>query len=89
MSRIIVKNLPKYLNEDRFKDHFSTYSGKQITDIRLVRSKSGKFRGFGFIGYKTKEDALNSIKYYHNTFIDTSRIIVEHAREVILYIFIY
>ncbi|QSL66617.1 hypothetical protein MERGE_000999 [Pneumocystis wakefieldiae] len=82
MSRIIVKNLPKYLNEDRFKDHFSTYSGKQITDIRLVRSKSGKFRGFGFIGYKTKEDALNSIKYYHNTFIDTSRIIVEHAREV-------
>ncbi|EMR10914.1 hypothetical protein PNEG_03605 [Pneumocystis murina B123] len=81
MSRIIVKNLPKYLNEDRFKDHFSA-CGKQITDIRLVRSKNGKFRGFGFIGYKTKEDALNSIKYYHNTFIDTSRISVEYAKEV-------
>ncbi|KTW30152.1 hypothetical protein T552_00630 [Pneumocystis carinii B80] len=82
MSRIIVKNLPKYLNEDRFKDHFSTYCGKHITDIRLVRSKNGKFRGFGFIGYKNEEDALNSIKYYHNTFIDTSRISVEYAREV-------
>ncbi|KAG5517877.1 hypothetical protein PMAC_000331 [Pneumocystis sp. 'macacae'] len=82
MSRIIVKNLPRYLNEDRFKDHFSTYCGKHITDIKFIRSKNGKFRGFGFIGYKTNDDALNAIKYYHNTFVDMSRIIVEHAKEV-------
>ncbi|KAG4305153.1 hypothetical protein PORY_001323 [Pneumocystis oryctolagi] len=82
MTRIIIKNLPKYLNEDRFKEHFSSYCGKHITDIRFIRSKNRKFRGFGFIGYKTKEDALNAIKYYNNTFIDTSRIIVEHAREI-------
>ncbi|KAG5438593.1 hypothetical protein PCANB_002699 [Pneumocystis canis] len=82
MSRIIVKNLPKYLNENRFKDYFSSYCGEHITDIRFVRSKDGKFRGFGFIGYKTKEDALNAIKYYHNTFVDMSKICVEYARDV-------
>jgi hypothetical protein len=30
-----------------------------------------------FVGYRTVEDAVAAMKYFNNTFIDTSRIIIE------------
>lgn len=37
---------------------------------------------FGFIGYKTVQEAKTAVSYFHNTFLDTSRIKVELAKSV-------
>lgn len=37
---------------------------------------------FGFIGYKTPEEALAAVTYFNGTFIDTSKITVELAKSV-------
>ncbi|ODV89376.1 hypothetical protein CANCADRAFT_4003 [Tortispora caseinolytica NRRL Y-17796] len=78
MSRIIVKNVPPRVSEDRLKEHFKQFSA--ITDCKLVKFRDGRTRGFGFIGYKSEEDALNAVKYFDQSFIDTSKIAVEIAR---------
>ncbi|XP_051176560.1 probable RNA-binding protein 19 [Leptopilina boulardi] len=75
MSRLIVKNLPKSITEDKLKEHFSK-KGK-ITDVQLKYTKEGIFRRFCFIGYKTEEEAQNAVDYFNQTYIDTSKISVE------------
>ena len=35
-----------------------------------------------FVRYKTTADAVKALEYFHNTFIDTSRVQVEYARAV-------
>ncbi len=37
-SRIIVKNLPKYITADRLRKHFSI-KGHAITDLKLAQTK--------------------------------------------------
>ncbi|XP_067137514.1 probable RNA-binding protein 19 isoform X2 [Centruroides vittatus] len=75
MSRVIVKNLPKRITADRLREVFS--SKGQITDLQLKYTKQGVFRQFAFIGFKKKEEAEAAVQYFHNTFLDTSKISVE------------
>ena len=74
-SRIIVKNLPKKISDEKFRTHFSKVG--EITDAKLKFTKEGKFRQFGFIGFKTDEQAKQAIDYFNNTFIDASKLVVE------------
>ncbi|KAJ1732184.1 Multiple RNA-binding domain-containing protein 1, partial [Coemansia biformis] len=78
MSRIIIKNLPKHTTEKRFRSHFATKG--EITDVKLVYTKTGKFRRFGYIGYRTDDDAQAAQAYFNGTFFDTSRVEVEIAK---------
>jgi multiple RNA-binding domain-containing protein 1 len=80
MSRIVVKNLPKYLTQERFRQHFEKIG--PVTDAKLMYTAEGRFRKFGFIGYKNRELAQEAVAYFNNTFIDTSRITVEMAKKV-------
>ncbi|KAH9252538.1 hypothetical protein BASA81_009497 [Batrachochytrium salamandrivorans] len=80
MSRLIVKNLPHHITPERLREHFSKKG--QITDVKLATTKDGVFRGFGFIGFKTPEQATSAIAYFHRTYIDTSRIEVEVAKAI-------
>ncbi|KAJ2498315.1 Multiple RNA-binding domain-containing protein 1 [Coemansia sp. RSA 1972] len=77
-SRIVVKNLPKHLDERRFRAHFSTKG--EVTDVKLIFTARGKFRRFGYIGYRSEEEAQNAQSYFNNSFIDTSKIEVQIAR---------
>jgi len=36
-SRLCVKNIPKYLNEKRLKDHFATKGA--VTDVKILKTK--------------------------------------------------
>jgi RNA recognition motif-containing protein len=36
-TRIIVKNLPKYVDQARFLEHFSEHGS--VTDVKLLRTK--------------------------------------------------
>lgn len=80
MSRLIVKNLPKDLKEDRLRSLFA--SKGEITDLRLCKTKDGKFRRFGFVGFKTKEEADSALQFFNNSYIDTAKIQIEIARNL-------
>jgi multiple RNA-binding domain-containing protein 1 len=62
-------------SDEKFRAHFSKIA--EVTDACLKFNKEGKFRQFGFIGYKTEADAEKAIKYFNNTFMDASKMVVE------------
>lgn len=79
-SRIIVKNLPKYLTEERLKEHFAKQG--EVTDVRLMRNEAGESRRFGFVGFRTPKEATAAVRFFNDTFIDTSHITVDYAKTV-------
>lgn len=76
-SRLIVKNIPRHITEDRLRIHFA--SKGFVTDCKVMK-KHEKSRLFCFIGYKTEQEAVAAKKFFHNSFIDTSRIMVDFAK---------
>lgn len=91
-TRVIIKNLPHNITPQRLKTHFSssqsgtTFFAGQITDAKLVADpKSGKFRGFAFVGYKTPEQAEKAVEWFNGTFLDQRKISVEIAKPVTLF----
>ncbi|XP_065364792.1 probable RNA-binding protein 19 [Calliphora vicina] len=75
MSRIIVKQLPKNITEDKLRNLFGAKGN--ITDMQLKYTPDGKFRQFCFIGYQTEDEAQQAIQFFNNTCIQTNRIRVE------------
>ena len=55
-TRLCVKSLPKHCDERRLRQHFESH-GYDVTDVKLVKTKTGKSRQFGFIGLKTEAAA--------------------------------
>ncbi|KAF3695836.1 putative RNA-binding protein 19 RNA-binding motif protein 19 [Channa argus] len=78
MSRLIVKNLPNGMKEDRFRSMFAAFG--TVTDCALKFTKDGKFRKFGFVGFKAEEDANRALKHFNKSFVDTSRVTVEMCK---------
>ncbi|CAM9512245.1 unnamed protein product, partial [Heterosigma akashiwo] len=76
-TRLFIKNLPKHLTDERFRQHFE--SKGLVTDAKILRTKDGESRKIGFIGFKDEKAAATAQKFFNKTFIDTSRIIVEIA----------
>ena len=88
-SRLCIKNLPKHYTEARFREHFAPLG--EVTDCVIKKThdadarvnthsrSASASRCLGFIGYKTETMAIKAQKYFHNTFIDTSRIDVSFA----------
>lgn len=78
MSRVIVKNIPKNITQYELQEHFSAKG--DVTDVKILTTKSGKSRMFAFVGFKHEKDALECTKYFNNTYIRTSKISVEEAK---------
>ncbi|GBP69325.1 Matrix metalloproteinase-2 [Eumeta japonica] len=49
----------------------------EVTDVQLKYTKDGKFRNFGFVGYKTEEEATNAKEYFDGSCINSMKISVE------------
>lgn len=87
MSRLIVKNLPPYLDEAGLKKHFSTvkdpksagFEPSDITDVKVVRARDGKTRRFGFVGFRSDAAAEAAVKYFDTSFINSTKISVAVA----------
>ncbi|XP_028162960.1 probable RNA-binding protein 19 [Ostrinia furnacalis] len=75
MSRLIIKNLPNKVTAQNLKDIFSEKG--EITDVQLKYTKDGKFRNFGFIGYRTEEQAQAAREYFDGTCIKSMKIEVQ------------
>ncbi|KAN0065554.1 Multiple RNA-binding domain-containing protein 1 [Thecaphora frezii] len=80
MSRIIVKGLPSYLSDVRLRDHFAQRGA--VTDVKLMKRPDGTSRRFGFVGYRSEDEAKDALSYFNKTFVDTSRITVELAKKI-------
>lgn len=80
MSRLIVRGLPSYLTDARLREHFSAKGA--VTDVKLMRRPDGTSRKFGFVGYRSEEEAQQALDYFNRTFIDTSRISIEFAKKI-------
>ncbi|XP_066055853.1 probable RNA-binding protein 19 isoform X4 [Chamaea fasciata] len=78
MSRLIVKNLPNGMKEERFRKLFAAFG--TLTDCCLKYTKDGRFRKFGFIGYRCEGEAQAALNHFNKSFIDTSRVTVELCR---------
>ncbi len=72
MSRLIVKNLPKEMKEERLRNLFS--SRGEVTDCQLKFTAEGKFRKFAFVGFRTAEAAEEASKFFDQSFVDTARV---------------
>ncbi|CAJ1068825.1 probable RNA-binding protein 19 [Xyrichtys novacula] len=79
MSRLIIKNLPNGMKEERFKSMFAAFG--TVTDCSLKFTKDGKFRKFGFVGFKDEEDANRALKHFNKSYVDTSRVTVEMCKD--------
>lgn len=78
MSRLIVKNLPSYVTPARLREHFETKGCPPgtITDFKVALKPDGTSRRFGFVGYKTEEEASTAKEWFDRTFVDSTRISV-------------
>lgn len=76
-SRIIVRQLPKYLTESAFKDRFSEFG--TVTDCRII-FKGERNRQFGFVGFREMKSAEHAVKSMNGAFIGTSKILVSYAK---------
>jgi multiple RNA-binding domain-containing protein 1 len=80
VSRLCVKNLPKHCDEKRLRQHFAQSGEGDVTDARVMRTKEGKSRLFGFVGFRTPQAAAAAQKHFARSFIDTSRITIEASK---------
>ncbi|KAJ3710720.1 hypothetical protein C8R42DRAFT_729164 [Lentinula raphanica] len=78
MSRLIVKNLPSYVTPDRLRRHFEQKGAPAgtLTDVTVAYKNDGTPRRFGFVGFKTNEEALAAREWFDKTFVDSTRIYV-------------
>jgi multiple RNA-binding domain-containing protein 1 len=78
-TRLVIKNLPHYCTPERLRQHFDDKKGPggKITDVKVSFKSDGTSRRFGFVGYKTAEDALKAKEWFHKTFIDSARLQVD------------
>ncbi|KAI0632765.1 hypothetical protein C8Q77DRAFT_1058693 [Trametes polyzona] len=79
MSRLIVKNLPAYLTPERLRKHFESPDGPggTLTDVKLMLKPDGTSRRFGFVGYKSPQEAERAKTWFNRSFVDSSRITVD------------
>lgn len=62
------------MKEERFKSMFAAFG--TVTDCSLKFTKDGKFRKFGFVGFRSEEEANRALKHLNKSFVDTSRVTV-------------
>lgn len=80
MSRLIVKGLPKHYADADL--HKLITKIRPPTDARVMHTKDGKSRQFGFVGLATKADASAVRTALNSTYVGVARISVELARKI-------
>ena len=76
MSRLIIKNLPTYVTPAKLREHFEQKGGPggTLTDVKVSSKPDGTSRRFGFVGFKSEQEATAAQKWFDRTFIDSTRI---------------
>lgn len=75
------------MKEERFQSMFAAFG--TVTDCSLKFTKDGKFRKFGFVGFRSDEEANRALKHLNRSFVDTSRVTVYAIYKNIVDIFAF
>ena len=78
MSRVIIKNLPQKIRDDKLRDLFQEVG--HVTDIRVIRTKDGFSRHFGYIGFMESVSSQKAVDQFNDTYLDGMKIQVEIAK---------
>lgn len=70
------------MKEERFKSIFAAFG--TVTDCSLKFTKDGKFRKFGFVGFRSEEEANRALAQLNKSFVDTSRVTVYNSYLIIV-----
>ena len=76
--RVFIRNLPfKSLSEDKLRQIFDKYG--EIKEINLPKKENGEFKGFGFVQFSKKREALKAINEMNNNNFEGRKIRVSLA----------
>lgn len=76
--RIVIKNLPESTTKQEIEEHFNQKG--TVMDVFMLENGDGVFRRTCFVGFNTEQEALDSKRYYHNTYFKNHRVSVEMAK---------
>jgi RNA recognition motif-containing protein len=76
--KLFVGNLPYDVTEDDLKELFEKF-GKIKSLILITDRETKKSRGFGFVEFSDKENAIEAIKKLNGSTIDSRSIVVKEA----------
>ena len=62
-------------------DCFDSFVG-EVTDVRIAKTAKGESRVFGFVGFRSNEQAQAAVQYFHNSYIGSAKMTVEMAVKV-------
>lgn len=80
MSRLIIKGIPTRYDDKQLRELFS-FAG-EVTDARVIKTRDGKSRQFGFVGFRTAQEAKNARHRLDKSYMDTAKVSVEFAQAV-------
>ena len=75
-SRLIIKNLPAYLDERSLKERLEQYG--KVTDCKIM-FRGQKNRRFAFAGFMDKKSAIDAKNKLNNSYIDTFKLNVQFS----------
>jgi nucleolar protein 4 len=75
--RVFIRNLPFNITEEKIKETFSKFG--EINEVHLPKKETGELKGFGFIQFVEKKDALKAIKEMDNFKFDGRKITLKLA----------
>ena len=58
-TNIFVKNFGESMNEDKLKEMFAKFG--EITSVKVATNQDGKPLGFGFVNFKSVDDAARAV----------------------------
>ncbi|VVB16647.1 unnamed protein product [Arabis nemorensis] len=80
-TQLFVSRLSAYTTDQSLRQLFSPFG--QITEARLIRDQqTQRPKGFGFITFKSEDDAHKALKALNGKIVDGRLIFVEPAKEV-------
>lgn len=65
---LYVKNLQENCTDEQLRTHFSEYG--TVTSAKISRDKNGRSKGFGFVCFSEKDNALKALQQHQKMFMD-------------------
>lgn len=78
-SKILVKNIPFEATPHELKKIFASFG--ELNFVRIPKKIDGQHRGFGFVDFLTKEDALRAFRFLcHSTHLYGRKLVLQWAK---------
>lgn len=77
-ANLYIKHFGYTMDDQQFKELFSPFG--TITSSRIMKDETGKSRGFGFVNFSNKQEAITAIRAMQRRFINGRPLYVNFAQ---------